>query len=90
MTVEEVRQNSNSDYVNLPIHAIKAESFEDIKKAKRLFYNEVEIKRPTGKWIEIFDVNEFIEQEEEHQKLGIKGNCSMKSYLDHHNFHVIF
>ena len=80
----------NSNYVSLPRKAIKANSFKYIKKAKRLFYREVYNHNiPTGKWIEIFDVKEFVEIEEEHQKKGIKGNCSMKSHLDHHDFHVI-
>lgn len=83
-------KKAKSDYVNLPEKAIKVNSFEDIKKAKRLFYRELyNHNKPTGRWIEIFDVKEFVEIEEEHQEKGIKGNCSMKSYLDHHDFHVI-
>ena len=79
---------SNSGYVELPKEAVKAENFEDIKKAKRLFYHEVGMKIPTGKWIEIYNVDKFVKQDQEHQDKGVKGNCSMKSYLDHHNFHV--
>ena len=79
---------SNSRYVELPKEAIKAQNFDDIKKAKRLFFHEVNMKTPTGKWIEIYDVSRFIEQEKDHQEKGIKGNCSIKSYIDHHNFHI--
>lgn len=80
----------NSGYAELPKEALKANSFEDIKKAKRLFFREVyNFNVPTGKWIEIYDVQRFVKQEEEHQKKGIKGNCSMKSYLDHHDFHIL-
>lgn len=80
----------NSGYVQIPLDAVKANSFEDIKKAKRLFYQEVyNFNIPTGRWIEIYDVQRFVKNEEEHQRLGIKYNCSYKSYLDHHNFHII-
>jgi peptide methionine sulfoxide reductase MsrA len=81
---------SNSGYVELPKEAVKSESFNDIKKAKRLFYHEVDMNIPTKKWIEIFNVKDFVKEEEYHQKHNIKGNCSMKSYLDHHNFHITF
>lgn len=79
-----------SGYVKLPKKATKANSFEDIKKAKRLFYQELhKFTKPTGRWIEIYDVQEFVKDEEEHQRLNIKNNCLQKSYLDHHNFHVV-
>lgn len=79
-----------SGYVKLPKKATKANSFEDIKKAKRLFYQELhKVNKPTGRWIEIYDVKEFVKDDEEHQRLDIKYNCSHKYYLDHHNFHVV-
>jgi len=81
----------NSDYVMLPENSVKVQSFEDIKKAKRLFYQELyNHNKPTGRWIEIFDVNRFVRQEEYFQKNNINRNCSDKRYIDHHNFHVVF
>jgi len=81
---------SNSGYVELPKEAVKVQSFDCIIKGKRLFYHEVFRKTLTGKWIEIFDIKQFIKDEQYHQKNNIKKNCLDKSYIDHHNFHVTF
>lgn len=80
-----------SNYADLPSDAVKVKTFDCIKKCKRLFYHELyDHNRRTGRWIEIFDIPDFIKDEELLQKKGIKGNCSMTSYIEHHNFHVTF
>lgn len=79
-----------SGYVELPKEAVKAKSFDCIKKSNRLFYRElINFSRPTGRWIEIYNVPEFVEIQEQHIKKGIKYNCSHERHINHHDFHVI-
>ena len=73
------------------VKATKIKTFEDIKKSKRLFYEQiVQRDRKTGFFIEIKDISIFIEAEKELQKNNIKHNCSDKEYIDWHNFHATF
>lgn len=74
---------------NTSVIAAKVKSFDCIKKCDRLFFELVGEHGRSGKFKEIKDVKDFIRMEEHFQKKGMKGNCSMPSYLLHHNFHVI-
>ena len=72
------------------IKAIKVKTFEDIKKAKRLFLGQlINHSQRTGMFFEIKDVPEFIKSEEYLQKNNIKHNCLEESYIEWHNFHII-
>lgn len=86
---KEVKRLEYSIYNVGTVKATKVKSFEDIKKAKRLFY-ELNEYNQKGLFKEIKDLNRFIECETHLQKQNIKNNCSQESYINHHNFHVIF
>lgn len=66
----------------------KVETFEDMKTAKRLFFEQlINHSQRTGRFIEVRDVPAFIAAEEGLQERGIKRNCLDIEYINWHNFH---
>lgn len=61
-----------------------------MKNYKRLFFEQlINLITKTKNFIEIENVDKFIEGEEYLQKLNTKHNCFEESYIEWHNFHVI-
>lgn len=71
------------------LKAVKVKTFEEIKKAKRLFLGElINHSQRTGMFMEL-NLKEFVKHEEFAQRKNINKNCLDEDYIEWHNFHVI-